>query len=104
MPAACLAKANKKESKDKQTKKSKLIKSQVSEYRFDYINSEWWNTFDDEYLNQYIVKAIENNHDLKIATLRVEQYRQMEKNAASQRTSDRRSRIFTYRSKNAGRN
>ena len=79
MPVACLAKANKKESKDKQTKKSKLIKSQVSEYRFDYINSEWWNTFDDEYLNQYIVKAIENNHDLKIATLRVEQYRQMEK-------------------------
>ena len=79
MPAACLAKVSKKENKNKQTKETKVIKSQISEYQFDYINTDWWKTFDDEYLNDYIVKAIENNHDLKIATLRVEQYRQMEK-------------------------
>ena len=78
-PAACLAKTKKKENKDNQTKSTKVLKSQVSEYRFDYINTDWWRSFDDEYLNDYIVKAIENNHDLKIATLRVEQYRQMEK-------------------------
>lgn len=60
-------------------KKNKLIKSQVSEYRFDYVNTDWWKGFDDEYLNEYIIKAIENNHDLKIATLRVEQYHQMMK-------------------------
>lgn len=60
-------------------KKTKLIKSQVSEYRFDYINTDWWKTFDDEYLTDYIIKAVENNYDLKIATLRVEQYRQLAK-------------------------
>lgn len=80
MPAACLAATkNNKESKPAKVKKSKLIKSQVSEYRFDYVNTDWWKGFDDEYLNAYIIKAIENNHDLKIATLRVEQYRQMMK-------------------------
>lgn len=58
---------------------NKVIKSQISEYRFDYVNTQWWNTFEDEFLNEYICKAIENNHDLKIATLRVEQYNQMTK-------------------------
>ena len=56
---------------------NKLIKSQVTQYRFDYINTDWWQAFDDEYLTEYIIKAVENNYDLKIATLRVEQYRQM---------------------------
>ncbi len=79
MPAACFAKTTQKVNKDKQNKKTKVIKSQVTEYRFDYINTDWWKRFDDEYLNNYIIKAVENNHDLKIATLRVEQYRQMEK-------------------------
>ena len=60
-------------------KKNKVIKTQISEYRFDYVNTDWWKTFDDEYLNEYIIKAIENNYDLKIATLRVEQYHQMMK-------------------------
>lgn len=60
-------------------KETKLIKSQVSEYRFDYINTDWWKNFDDEYLNNYIIKAVENNYDLKVATLRVEQYRQLSK-------------------------
>ena len=76
-PAFSLGKSNKKE--DKKTTKNKLIKSQVTEYKFDYINTDWWKAFNDEYLNEYIVKAIENNHDLKIATLRVEQYHQMTK-------------------------
>lgn len=69
MPAACVA----------APQKNKLIKTQVSEYRFDYVNTDWWKGFDDEYLNEYIIKAIENNHDLKISTLRVEQYHQMTK-------------------------
>lgn len=79
MPSVCFAKSNKTENTDKKAKKTKLIKSQVSEYRFDYINSDWWKGFNDEYLNDYIIKAVENNYDLKIATLRVEQYRQMTK-------------------------
>lgn len=68
MPLACQA-----------APQQKLIKSQVTEYRFDYVNMDWWKKFDDEYLNEYIVKAIENNHDLKVATLQVEQYHQMTK-------------------------
>lgn len=70
---ACYAKT------ENSNKKTKLIKSQVTQYRFDYINTDWWRSFDDEYLTDYIVKAVENNYDLKIATLRVEQYRQMSK-------------------------
>lgn len=54
----------------------KLIKSQVTEYRFDYVNMGWWKNFNDEILNEYIIKAIENNQDLKVATLRVEEYNQ----------------------------
>ncbi len=76
-PAICFAASeNKKKNKEP---KNKVIKSQISEYRFDYVNTEWWKGFNDEYLNDYILKAIENNHDLKIATLRVEQYHQMMK-------------------------
>ena len=76
-PAICFAASeNKKKNKEP---KNKVIKSQISEYRFDYVNTEWWKSFNDEYLNDYILKAIENNHDLKIATLRVEQYHQMMK-------------------------
>lgn len=57
----------------------KLIKTQVTEYRFDYINMDWWKNFNDEVLDAYIIKAIENNQDLKIATLRVEEYNQLVK-------------------------
>src|SRR5574344_2092721 len=64
---------------NKPQKQSKLIKSQIAEYRFDYINDLWWKSFNDEYLNDYIIKAVENNYDLKIATLRVEQFNQMTK-------------------------
>lgn len=43
---------------------------------YEYINLPWWENFNDEHLNKYIVKAIENNQDLKIATLKVEEARQ----------------------------
>ena len=58
-----LTKKQKKAMKDKQSK-------------IDYINLDWWEDFNDEYLNSYILKAIENNYDLKIATLKVEEARQ----------------------------
>ncbi len=43
---------------------------------FDTVNFAWWEDFNDEYLNSYILRAIEHNQDLKIATLRVEEARQ----------------------------
>lgn len=57
-------------------KKNNVIKTQVSEYKFNNVNLDWWKNYNDEYLEGYIVKAIDNNQDLKIATLRVEEARQ----------------------------
>jgi len=54
----------------------KVIKSQVTEYKFDNVNLTWWKSYDDEILEGYIVKAINENQDLKIATLKVEEAKQ----------------------------
>jgi len=54
----------------------KVIKSQVSEYKFENVNLDWWKNYNDELLEGYIVKAINNNQDLKIATLKVEESKQ----------------------------
>lgn len=43
------------------------------------LNPEFFNRFNDECLYQYINEAIENNHDAKQASHRVEQYRQQVK-------------------------
>lgn len=45
-------------------------------YKFEYVNIDWWNSFDDDILKSYIEKAIINNYDLKMATLNVEEYYQ----------------------------
>lgn len=57
------------------TKNVKKAKSNQKS-RIDYVNLSWWQGFNDEYLNEYILKAVENNYDLKIATIKVEQARQ----------------------------
>ncbi len=86
MPMTAMAQTEKKSMKffllkTRQEKQSqnKLIKSQVTEYKFDYVNMDWWKKFNDDYLDEYISKAIENNLDLKIATLKVEEYNQLVK-------------------------
>lgn len=58
------------------TKKNNIIQSQVTEYKFQNVNLDWWKNYNDEYLEGYIVKAIDNNQDLKIATLKVEESKQ----------------------------
>ena len=50
-------------------------KKQV-ESPYERINIKWWEAFNDEYLEEYILKALNNNHDLKIATLKVEEAKQ----------------------------
>ena len=40
------------------------------------LNVEFFTRFNDDYLNQYINEAIDNNHNAKQATIRVEEYRQ----------------------------
>lgn len=54
----------------------RVIQSQVSEYKFQNVNFDWWKNYHDDYLEGYIAKAINNNQDLKIATLKVEEARQ----------------------------
>lgn len=54
----------------------KVIQSQVTEYKFKDVNLDWWKNYNDELLEGYIVKAINNNQDLKVATLKVEEARQ----------------------------
>jgi len=48
-------------------------------YKFDYINIDWWENFNDPILKSYILRALQNNQDLKIATLKTEEYRQFVK-------------------------
>ena len=55
-------------------KKNKKQKSDA--YKYAYVNTEWWNNFNDSLLTGYINRAIQHNYDLKMATLAVEEYYQ----------------------------
>ncbi|MFA7658255.1 MAG: TolC family protein [Candidatus Gastranaerophilaceae bacterium] len=57
-------------------REKRVIQSQVTEYKFEDVNLDWWKNYNDEYLEGYIVKAVNNNQDLRIATLKVEEARQ----------------------------
>lgn len=57
----------------------KVLNAGVAEYKFEYVNMNWWESFNDETLKGYITKAIEQNNDLKIASLKVEEYNQLTK-------------------------
>ena len=54
----------------------KKNKKTSDEYKYNYVNLAWWQNFNDPILNGYIARAIQNNHDLKMATLAVEEYYQ----------------------------
>ena len=58
----------------KEKKETKKITATVN--KFEYINVEWWAKFNDENLNKYIQLAVNNNYDLKMATIAVEEYYQ----------------------------
>lgn len=44
--------------------------------KIDYVNIDYFKQFGDENLTNYILKAIENNHNARIASYQVEEYRQ----------------------------
>ena len=58
----------------KKEKKSDKISPQKNKY--EYVNMPWWQQFNDDILNGYIIKAVENNKDLKMATLTIDEYYQ----------------------------
>lgn len=64
---------------------TKVVKIKPNNNKYEYINLEWWKGFNDEILNGYIVKAVENNKDLKMATLTIDEYYQ---NIIAQRASE----------------
>ncbi len=72
---------------DKNSKKTKekSNKIQPQKNKYEYINLAWWGQFNDEYLNNYIIKAVENNKDLKMATLTIDEYYQ---NVVMQRANE----------------
>lgn len=52
--------------------------------KIEYVNIGWWENFSDPNLKTYITKAIENNHDAKQASWKVEEYKQNVKKQFSQ--------------------
>ena len=62
------------EVKTSSRKEAKIQKART--VRLNYINLDWWEDYDDPYLTEYILKAFENNQDLKITTLQTEESKQ----------------------------
>ena len=62
----------------------KKQKKDFNQYKFDYVNYEWWKGFNDEYLSAYIEKAILNNHDLRASSFMTQEYYQAMKMQFSQ--------------------
>lgn len=68
-------------SSNNQVKKVSISKShkqraKSDEFKYEYINYKWWDNFNDVILSGYIDKAIQNNYDLKMATIAVDEYYQ----------------------------
>ena len=59
-------------------------KQESNQYKFDYVNYDWWKGFNDDYLSAYIEKAILNNHDLRAASFMTQEYYQAMKMQFSQ--------------------
>lgn len=56
--------------------KVKRNKKYNDDYKYAYVNLDFWKSFNDENLNNYINLAIKNNYDLKMATLNVDEFYQ----------------------------
>lgn len=54
----------------------KQLKAKTTENKLNNVNLQYWKDYDDPILEEYITRAVNNNHDLKIATLKVEEARQ----------------------------
>lgn len=58
---------------------AKNTKKPSEENEIKYLNIEWWSEFNDPVLNEYMLKVFKNNHDLKIAQLRIKEGEQIVK-------------------------
>ena len=80
-PAVCMAKTVKNSSEPQKVSISKTqkMRKKSDQYKYDYINYEWWSNFNDDILKGYIDKAIKHNYNLKMATIAVDEYYQVVK-------------------------
>lgn len=62
----------------------KTEKVRPTQNKYDYVNLDWWKNFNDPLLTEYIIRAIENNKDLKMASLTIDEFYQ---NVVSQRSA-----------------
>lgn len=77
MPALAVTEKSSASPKQFKSMISKNKKTQQSDdYKFNYVNMNWWGNFNDDLLNGYIEKAVLNNYDLKMVTINVEEYYQ----------------------------
>ena len=77
MPVFALENNNASTAAPKQFKSMiKKNKKNSDDYKFAYVNMNWWDNFNDDVLTSYIQKAILNNYDLKMASLNVQEYYQ----------------------------
>lgn len=53
-------------------------------YRQAYLNMNWWKKFNDPILEDYLLKAYSNNHDLKIASAKIKQGQQVVRQSLGQ--------------------
>jgi NodT family efflux transporter outer membrane factor (OMF) lipoprotein len=70
---------SKKADKNKYEYKVKKSRRYSDEYKYNYINMNWWKSFNDSCLENYIIKAVQYNHDLKMASIAVDEYYQYTK-------------------------
>lgn len=75
LPVLAFGKANKTDS-SKTNSARKTVSAGVSDYRLAAVNIDWWDKFNDPYLKEYIYKTVEYNHELRIATLKTQEYYQ----------------------------
>lgn len=79
-PVTCIAKtASKQEVKKVSISKTHKMRKKSDQFKYDYVNYNWWANFNDDILTGYIDKAIKQNYSLKMATIAVDEYYQVVK-------------------------
>lgn len=58
---------------------AKTKKDDLEQNHIHYLNIQWWDEFNDPLLNEYLLKVFKNNHDLKIAELKIKEGEQIVK-------------------------
>lgn len=75
----CFAVGEVKKTDKKYEYKTKKSRRFDDTYKYNYINMDWWKSFDDVNLENYIIKAIQHNHDLKTASIAADEFYQYTK-------------------------